>query len=285
MTIQSAIIAMRSPELTTFFKIFPFFVSDTFFISVIALGCWLASKPRVFWQLGFLIPFSTLLNFILKNLFLVDRPDSSLHMVHIIDKSTGFPSGDVHLASMLWAMLFCNFHSKILRFFAVIMTVLIMISRVYLGVHTVEQVCGGLFFGLATAIVANSRYGQGLFDQWQNGKTGSYWLICIVAISACFIIAESPSPLLFSVSGVMLGYGLAIPNAQKYAAKLRLSHGILIALLGMALLWLANWAFPKIHFEAISFGDSIYIVKYTVISLIIFAVVPMIRCYFNSRLL
>jgi len=60
--IQESMIAMRSEELTTFFKIFPFFVSDTFFISAIALGIWLAPKLRIFWQLGFLIPFSIMLN-------------------------------------------------------------------------------------------------------------------------------------------------------------------------------------------------------------------------------
>jgi len=101
MTLQDTIISFRNPELTFLFKIFPFFASEPFYIGVIALGYWLALNASVFWRLGFLIPFSTVVNGILKNVFLLERPDTSLHLVHVIDKSLGFPSGDVHVATVL----------------------------------------------------------------------------------------------------------------------------------------------------------------------------------------
>ena len=111
MTLQDTIISFRNPELTFLFKIFPFFASEPFYIGVIALGYWLALNASVFWRLGFLIPFSTVVNGILKNVFLLERPDTSLHLVHVIDKSLGFPSGDVHVATVLWELLLYYFQS------------------------------------------------------------------------------------------------------------------------------------------------------------------------------
>ena len=101
MILQDTIISFRGPELNFLFKIFPFFASETFYIGVIALGYWLATNASVFWKLGFLIPFSTVVNGILKNIFLLERPEASLHLVHVIDRSLGFPSGDVHVATVL----------------------------------------------------------------------------------------------------------------------------------------------------------------------------------------
>lgn len=201
--LESTIIAMRNPELTSFFKIFPYFVSETFCIAVIALGYWCASNPRVFWQLGFLVPFSTMLNGVLKNIFLCERPDISLHLVDVMDKSSGFPSGDVHVAMIFWGMLFYHFQSRILRFFVVVMILCIMLSRVYLGVHTIDQVFGGLFFGLVTVFVAISIYGQKLFDKWQNGETRTYWLLCILVFIVYIMTSMEILPLMLGIAGIL----------------------------------------------------------------------------------
>src|SRR6202042_1962397 len=149
-----------------FFKIFPFFVSDTFYIAVIALGYWIARQKYVFWQLGFLVPFSVMLNIILKNLFMQERPDSALHLVDIVDKSSGFPSGDAQLGTIFWFMIIWAYPYNIVRFLGLSMVLLIMISRVYLGVHTVAQVAGGVFVGLVTFWFFVRSRGKDLFELW-----------------------------------------------------------------------------------------------------------------------
>lgn len=45
---------------------------------------------------------------------------------------------------------------------------------------------------------------------------------------------------------------------------------------GVALLFVANKIFPKIHFEKLIWVDVIFLVKYTIVALIMFAFVPMI---------
>ncbi|MFK7973611.1 MAG: hypothetical protein AB8B66_01925 [Rickettsiaceae bacterium] len=64
----SWVVEIRTDFLTTIFKFFPFFASDYFYITVIALGYWLSPSTLLFRSLGFLIPFSTLINCLLKNL-------------------------------------------------------------------------------------------------------------------------------------------------------------------------------------------------------------------------
>lgn len=274
-TLENAIIAARTPEFTYFFKMFPYLVNETFYIRVIALGYWLAYNPRIFWQLGFLVPFSTMLNGVLKNIFLWERPDLSLHLVQIVDKSSGFPSGDVHVASVLWGMLLYHFQSRILRFFGVAIILCIMLSRVYLGVHTVDQVFGGLFFGLATVCVASSNGGQKMFNNWQNGQTKTYWLLCSFVFTAYITLSQEILPMMVGIAGVLIGYGITIFYAQKYMTSL-IRGNILSFCFGISTLWLANQIFPRIHFKTIALVDAFFLVKYAIISFIIFAFVPVI---------
>ncbi len=87
------ILNFRCDALTLFFKIFPFLASDYFFMSAIGIGYWLRPQISLFIHLGFLIPFSALINRILKLIFSIPRPPSSLHLISLQDP-WGFPSGE-----------------------------------------------------------------------------------------------------------------------------------------------------------------------------------------------
>lgn len=275
MTLQETIISLRNPGLTFLFKIFPFFTSETFYIGVIALGYWLVLNASVFWKLGFLIPFSTVVNGILKNIFLLERPDASLYLIHVVDKSSGFPSGDVHVATVLWGVLLYYFKSRLLRFFGVLMILCIMISRVYLGVHTVDQVFGGLFFGIVTVFIAISPQGQKLFYKWQTGETITYWLLCSFTFILYILVSIEVQPLIIGLGGILISYGLSISYAKNYInSKVRCN--LVSAVLGVFSLWMVNKAFPKIHFEQVALVDGLFLVKYIIIGLIIFAFIPVI---------
>jgi len=282
MILQDTIISFRGPELTFLFKIFPFFASETFYIGVIALGYWLATNASVFWKLGFLIPFSTVVNGILKNIFLLERPEASLHLVHVIDRSLGFPSGDVHVATVLWGMILYYFQSRALYFLGTLIILCIMISRVYLGVHTVDQVVGGLFFGIVTVFVAISSQGQKLFHNWQTGKTLTYWLLCSFAFIFYILLSNEVQPLIIGLGGILLSYGLSAAYAKKYINS-NIRCNLISAVSGMFSLVLINKAFPKIHFEQVGLVDGIFLIKYTIIGVIIFAFIPSVSL--NSKIL
>lgn len=284
MSIEETIIALRCPELTYFFKIFPLFVSDTFYIAVIALGYWLAPKPRIFWKLGFLVPFSTLLTAILKNIFCYDRPDASLHLVKIIDQSSGFPSGDVLVSVVFWGMLIYSFRSMSFRIVAISIILCVMLSRVYLGVHTAAQVLGGLFFGIIIVWAMVGSFGRRMFGFWENGEVSTYWAISSITVLVCLMTSKVIMPLIFSIAGILVGYGLSLGFAKKYMDGSRARRRFLAAGIGLVLLWLVNHLFPKLHFETVTWTDAVFVAKYCIIGLVIFAFVPLIISYGSSRI-
>lgn len=140
------ILAVRSDFLTGLFKVFPFFASDYFYISVTALGYWINPISILFRSLGFLIPFATLLNFLLKSLFKIPRPNKVLHLVWVND-DLGFPSGDVQVATVFWTFIFLSLKGKRFRFLYFLPIIGIAFSRIYLGVHSIYDVIGGGLFG------------------------------------------------------------------------------------------------------------------------------------------
>ncbi|MCX4079939.1 phosphatase PAP2 family protein [Rickettsia rhipicephali] len=137
------ILNFRSEMLTSWFKIFPFFASDYFYITIIAIAYWLNPRKRLFWDLGWLISFATLLNVIIKKAFSIPRPPSILHMLPINDGAFGFPSGDVQVATIFFMIIFLSFNSKTLKIISITMIIMIiniMLSRLYLGVHSIYDV-------------------------------------------------------------------------------------------------------------------------------------------------
>lgn len=196
--------------------------------------------------------------------------------------ASGFPSGDVHVATVLWGLLLYYFQSRLLRFLGVLIILCIMISRVYLGVHTVDQVVGGLFFGIVTVFVAISSQGQKLFHNWQTGKTLTYWLLCSFAFIFYILLSNEVQPLIIGLGGILLSYGLSLAYVKKYINS-NIRCNLISAVSGMFSLVLINKAFPKIHFEQVDLVDGIFLIKYTIIGVIIFAFIPSVSL--NSKIL
>lgn len=101
----------------------------------------------------------TLLSFALKFFFGRERPDAVLHLVTV--RSPSFPSGHAMLSAVVYltlgALLTQVTPRKVDKIYfiivAIVLTLLIGVSRVYLGVHYPTDVLAGWSVGLAWALL------------------------------------------------------------------------------------------------------------------------------------
>ena len=97
---------------------------------------------------------STVINQLLKNIIGRQRPDEIYHMVE--ESGFSFPSGHstsntvLYITIIIVAVIFMNsIKGKIaVTILSVFMMLAVMFSRIYLGVHFLGDIMGGLFLGL-----------------------------------------------------------------------------------------------------------------------------------------
>lgn len=119
--------------------------STIFFLATLIFWCY---DKKLGLKLMYVILISATLAILAKNLFKIPRPTEVLHKIS--PKGYGFPSGHALVSSAFWGYLCLNIRRWMIFVFIVLS---ISVSRIYLGVHYVGDVIGGIFFGLAIAFV------------------------------------------------------------------------------------------------------------------------------------
>lgn len=144
-----------------------------FFCFVYAIFLWLIQRPYLAKYLLLTVIMGMLLSFLLKLGF--DRPRPALvpHGVQVYTSS--FPSGHGMSSSFVWLTLalvstWYTDNVKVKRFLvgvALLMTLMVSFSRVYLGVHWPTDVLAGMVVGLFWALLCYrlARYGQAHYCQ------------------------------------------------------------------------------------------------------------------------
>ena len=118
----------------------------------------LAGKPAVAWLMLIAVFGGITLNNLLKFAFARPRPDFVTHAARVF--TTSFPSGHATLSAITYltigALLARTYPSFIMGLYfmslAAFLTVLIGVSRIYLGVHYPTDVLGGWCIGVAWAM-------------------------------------------------------------------------------------------------------------------------------------
>jgi glycerophosphoryl diester phosphodiesterase len=124
----------------------------TFLLLFLPFGIWIFNK-NIFARAGLLVLLSVLLNAYLKDFYQDPRPDVMFHLDPAVGRSWGFPSGHAQIAIVLWMWIACEVRQKWTWILCPIITIGICLSRLYLGVHDVEDVLGGLLIGAVTLLV------------------------------------------------------------------------------------------------------------------------------------
>lgn len=273
MTDNSWILELRTDFLTSVFKLFPLLAKDYFYITIIALGYWLNPSKRIFKSLGFLIPFSTLLNCLLKNYFKIPRPDVALHLVPVHDPF-GFPSGDIQVAIVFWTYILLQLRSK-LRYLCLLPIIGIAISIVYLGVHSIYDVAGGMIIGLTTLYLWRKYLETPLFENYTNSRK-LYWglLITIILIYA-FVSQNLKWPPMVPIAiGALIGFGTSL----RWLANQEIIQGLSIqkSILFLAIVIIMAFTIPVIKTNELIVQLSL-VLKYFIVTFSVFYLIPKIN--------
>jgi membrane-associated phospholipid phosphatase len=192
-------IAIRSDLLTPIFKAFSALGYGGFLFLFMPLGYWLLSK-NIFARVGLWLLLSALLNTYLKDLFQDPRPDPLFQLDAAVGLSYGFPSGHAQIAMVVWFWIAWEVRKTWMWILSLILVTGICFSRLYLGVHDMGDVLGGIGIGLLSLVififVTSKR-----FEWWR--KSHPFWqILAIVIIEAAFFLSWPGG-----LSGSVMGYG------------------------------------------------------------------------------
>lgn len=148
----SWVLPLRSDLNTQIFNAFTLLGYTEFFLVMLPLGYWLWDKP-MFTRLAILVGIVGLSNSFLKDLFQDPRPPLALALDGRVGDSFGFPSGHAQIAVAMWLWLAYEIKRSWAWVIAIVIAAGVCFSRLYLGVHDVEDVLGGALLGLACIVI------------------------------------------------------------------------------------------------------------------------------------
>jgi len=234
-------IAIRSDLLTPVFKAFTALGYGGFLLLFVPVGYWILNK-NIFARVGLWLLLSFLLNMYLKNLFQDPRPDPMYQLDPLVGRSYGFPSGHAQTAIVFWFWIAWEARKTWIWILSSILVAGICFSRLYLGVHDMGDVLGGIGIGLLSLllfIVLTTKR----FEWWY--RFHPLWQVVTLAIIEAAFFLTWPGNLPVSVVGLgflLIGFwtGVIIERNRIFFQKHHdwwriIASGIIGVILFMAL--------------------------------------------------
>ncbi|GHU72014.1 phosphatidic acid phosphatase [Spirochaetia bacterium] len=196
-----------NPSLTAFMKGVTNFGAAPIYISLIIMTFWCFDEKKGV-RLTLAIMASTWINLGLKAALHQPRPfwnewDPKVGMIH--ESSNGFPSGHAQMSLTLWTIIASWSKKKSFYAIAILISLLVGFSRIYLGVHFPTDLFGGWILG---ALVLTAYFL--LADKIEAAliKGGMRIQMYAAAAAAFIMILYRPSAELLISGAVVLGTGI-----------------------------------------------------------------------------
>lgn len=139
-------------QLNPLFEAVSSFVRFEVYLAIIPLIYWSLEK-RLGRSLAYLVTFSNMINEILKAAFRDPRPYWTEAGIGLDDEKTyGVPSGHAQTATVLYLYLAAWFRKRWIWLIALTLVFLTCLSRLYLGVHDIEDILAGVLVGVLILI-------------------------------------------------------------------------------------------------------------------------------------
>ena len=262
-----------TPLLDTLFKVVTNIGSEPFYIFLASLIFWCLNKKTGI-RVMYVIMFSAYTALVAKNLFGMPRPPDYLHKV--TENEFGFPSGHAQVSSGFWGYLGIRSRNNRIIIVGAVAVILVSFSRLYLGVHYLGDVVGGIILGLTVAFISYKGEAVCLkrFNrQSRNSKyliALSFPIILVLTASMQKSLLQEQIELGLVMASVGAGYLLEeekirFPDVRNKRQKVnRAFIGILILgsiYLISAILFLINPLFAYVKYAALGFS-SVFVVPW-----------------------
>jgi membrane-associated phospholipid phosphatase len=146
------VLPLRSDAGTQLAMAFSWLGYATFLMFFMSIGYWVWNKER-FFRLLVVVTCNALLNAYAKDLFQDPRPPLEIRLDDLVGASYGLPSGHAQMAVALWMWLAWEVRRTWVWWACSAIALGVMFSRLYLGVHDLEDVLGGALLGGASLFV------------------------------------------------------------------------------------------------------------------------------------
>lgn len=150
-----------------------------FFLVIITLTYWCIHKS-LGRALGYLLGISYALNVIFKHLIRNQRPfweDAGLALVE--EASYGVPSGHAQGATVFYGLLAMFIGRAWAWVMAIVLILLMAVSRIYLGVHDIEDVVAGILLG-TVVLIGYALWNRYLAANYKNRILGQRLLLAVL---------------------------------------------------------------------------------------------------------
>jgi len=184
---------LQSHSLDAFFTTITMMGEQYVIIAIITWVYWNMSKKDGF-LLTYLFLISTVLNSFLKFAFHTERPYKVLEQIQGKRLETGagyaFPSGHTQSATTLYTSIAMSVKTRAFWMIAIALSVLVGISRMYLGVHWPVDVLFGFIFGLLIPVLLYNRLSE-LYEDKEKFKRLLYTtLVSIFSLAGLMILVN-----------------------------------------------------------------------------------------------
>jgi membrane-associated phospholipid phosphatase len=177
------VLSLRSPALTPLAFGLSWLGYTTFIMFFMAIGYWTWSKA-IFFRLLILVAINATFNAYVKDLVQDPRPPLELRLDDLVGTSYGLPSGHAQLAVVIWLWLAWELRRRWAWVLGSAIALGVIVSRLYLGVHDLEDVLAGAALGGASLLVFETVRQR----RWVWQTSVSWSVITIAAVTTLVLL-------------------------------------------------------------------------------------------------